>query len=101
MATCQDPRQDLEFQLRTLGRHGGSAVRSVRPLYTIFRVHSVLKCVSPWRSSLASDDDYTLFTVIIFRKAYDEFVQKCRENKYERIYSPSSPYSIPRFSPHR
>ncbi|KAF8499175.1 hypothetical protein F5888DRAFT_151309 [Russula emetica] len=32
--------------------------------------------------SLASDDDYTLFTVIIFRKVYDAFVQKCRENKY-------------------
>jgi hypothetical protein len=33
MTTCQEPRQDLEFQLRTLDRHGGSAVRSVRPLY--------------------------------------------------------------------
>jgi hypothetical protein len=33
MATCQEPRQDLEFQLRTLSHHGGSAVRSVRPLY--------------------------------------------------------------------
>jgi hypothetical protein len=33
MATCQEPRQDLEFQLRTLSHHGGSAVRSVRPLH--------------------------------------------------------------------
>ncbi len=41
--------------------------------------------VSRCHSSLASDDDYTLFTVIIFRKVYDEFVQKCRENKYEKI----------------
>jgi len=32
--------------------------------------------------SLASDEDYTLFTVIIFRKVYDAFSQKCRENKY-------------------
>jgi len=32
--------------------------------------------------SLASDEDYTLFTVVIFRKVYDTFVQKCRENKY-------------------
>ncbi|KAI0271528.1 hypothetical protein BC834DRAFT_818069 [Gloeopeniophorella convolvens] len=32
--------------------------------------------------SLASDDDYTLFSVIIFRKVYDAFTQKCRENKY-------------------
>jgi hypothetical protein len=34
-------------------------------------------------SSLASDEDYTLFTVVIFRKVYDTFAQKCRENKYE------------------
>jgi len=32
--------------------------------------------------SLASDEDYTLFTVVIFRKVYDAFSQKCRENKY-------------------
>ncbi|KAH9996568.1 ATPase V1 complex subunit C [Russula vinacea] len=32
--------------------------------------------------NLASDEDYTLFTVVIFRKVYDAFVQKCRENKY-------------------
>jgi len=32
--------------------------------------------------SLASDEDYTLFTVVIFRKVYDTFAQKCRENKY-------------------
>jgi len=32
--------------------------------------------------ALASDEDYTLFTVIIFRKVYDTFAQKCRENKY-------------------
>jgi len=32
--------------------------------------------------SLASDEDYTLFTVIIFRKVYDTFAQRCRENKY-------------------
>ena len=48
-----------------------------------FRVHLALNCVSLCHSSLASDDDYTLFTVIIFRKVYDAFVQKCRENKCE------------------
>ncbi|KAI9460255.1 hypothetical protein BJY52DRAFT_290218 [Lactarius psammicola] len=31
---------------------------------------------------IASDDDYTLFSVVIFRKVYDTFSQKCRENKY-------------------
>jgi hypothetical protein len=44
MATCQEPRQDLEFQLRTLNHHGGSAVRSVRPPSPIpFRVRSALE----------------------------------------------------------
>ncbi|KAA1468593.1 ATPase, V1 complex, subunit C [Dentipellis sp. KUC8613] len=32
--------------------------------------------------AIASDDDYTLFTVVVFRRVRDEFVQKCRENKY-------------------
>jgi hypothetical protein len=87
MATCQEPRQVLEFQLRTLNHHGGSAVRSVRPLYH-FASTRHWNCVSRCRSSLASDDDYTLFTVIIFRKVYDAFIQKCRENKYEKICRP-------------
>jgi len=43
-------------------------------------------------SALASDEDYTLFTVIIFRKVYDTFAQKCRENKCE-IHSRLS-YSV-------
>ncbi len=33
MMISQKPRQDLEFQLRTLSHHGGAAVRSVRLLY--------------------------------------------------------------------
>jgi len=33
-------------------------------------------------SSLASDEDYTLFSVVIFRRVRDEFVNKCRENKF-------------------
>ncbi|KAL1667698.1 hypothetical protein EV122DRAFT_274800 [Schizophyllum commune] len=32
--------------------------------------------------ALASDDEYTLFGVVIFRRIHDEFVQKCRENKF-------------------
>ncbi|KAJ7071253.1 hypothetical protein C8F01DRAFT_1109736 [Mycena amicta] len=32
--------------------------------------------------SIASDDDYTLFGAVIFRRVHDEFVQKCRENKF-------------------
>ncbi|KAF9647479.1 ATPase, V1 complex, subunit C, partial [Thelephora ganbajun] len=33
-------------------------------------------------SSLASDEDYTLFSVVIFRRVHDEFVNKCREHKF-------------------
>ncbi|KAJ7783529.1 hypothetical protein DFH07DRAFT_908232 [Mycena maculata] len=33
-------------------------------------------------SSVASDDEYTLFGVVVFRRVHDEFVQKCRENKF-------------------
>ncbi|KIK71272.1 hypothetical protein GYMLUDRAFT_33417 [Collybiopsis luxurians FD-317 M1] len=32
--------------------------------------------------SIASDDDYTLFSVVIFRRVHDEFAQQCRENKF-------------------
>lgn len=31
---------------------------------------------------LARDDEYALFTVVIFKKVHDEFVQRARENKY-------------------
>jgi len=33
-------------------------------------------------SSLASDEDYALFSVVIFRRVHEEFVNKCRENKF-------------------
>ncbi|KAF7320227.1 V-type proton ATPase subunit C [Mycena kentingensis (nom. inval.)] len=32
--------------------------------------------------SIASDDEYTLFGAVIFRRVHDEFVQNCRENKF-------------------
>ncbi|OSD06004.1 ATPase V1 complex subunit C [Trametes coccinea BRFM310] len=31
---------------------------------------------------ITSDDDYSLFAVVIFKRVHDDFVQKCRENKY-------------------
>ncbi|KZT06386.1 uncharacterized protein LAESUDRAFT_653691, partial [Laetiporus sulphureus 93-53] len=31
---------------------------------------------------IAQDDEYALFAVVIFKKVFDEFIQKCRENKY-------------------
>lgn len=33
-------------------------------------------------SLIASDDEYSLFAVVTFRRVHDEFIQKCRENKY-------------------
>ena len=30
---------------------------------------------------IATDNEYSLFSVVIFRRIHDEFVQKCRENK--------------------
>ncbi|KAJ8588194.1 ATPase V1 complex subunit C [Rhizopogon salebrosus TDB-379] len=33
-------------------------------------------------SHIASDSEYALFGVVIFRRVHDEFVQKCRENKF-------------------
>ncbi|KAL5495657.1 VMA5 [Sanghuangporus weigelae] len=39
--------------------------------------------VVPRSSKLvASDDEYSLFAVIIFKRVRDEFAQKCRENKF-------------------
>ncbi|KAF8640562.1 hypothetical protein AX17_000224 [Amanita inopinata Kibby_2008] len=31
---------------------------------------------------VASDDEFTLYSVVVFRRIHDEFVQKCRECKY-------------------
>ncbi|KAN0060599.1 Vacuolar ATP synthase subunit C [Thecaphora frezii] len=34
-------------------------------------------------NKLAQDDEYALFNVTVFKKVRDEFVQKCRENKFQ------------------
>jgi len=36
------------------------------------------------RSSIevAADNEFTLYSVVVFKKLHDEFVQKCRENKF-------------------
>ncbi|KAL0950894.1 hypothetical protein HGRIS_007653 [Hohenbuehelia grisea] len=31
---------------------------------------------------LSSDDEYSLYAIVAFKKVHDEFVQKCRENKF-------------------
>jgi V-type H+-transporting ATPase subunit C len=31
---------------------------------------------------ITSDDEFALYGVVIFRRVHDEFIQKCRDNKY-------------------
>ncbi|KAF9451774.1 ATPase, V1 complex, subunit C [Macrolepiota fuliginosa MF-IS2] len=31
---------------------------------------------------IGSDDEFSLFAVVIFRRVHDEFIQKCRDNKF-------------------
>ncbi|KAI0735400.1 ATPase V1 complex subunit C [Earliella scabrosa] len=39
--------------------------------------------VVPRSSTLiAADDEYSLFAVVIFKRVHDDFVQKCRDNKF-------------------
>lgn len=33
-------------------------------------------------TSIASDAEYVLFAVVVFKRVHDEFIQKCRENKF-------------------
>ena len=47
--------------------------------------------------ALASDDEYTLFGVVIFRRIHDEFVQKCRENKCVHTSLTALPSDVTRF----
>lgn len=37
----------------------------------------------PRHRTIASDDEYTLFGVVVFKRVHDEFIQKCRENRSE------------------
>ena len=39
------------------------------------------------RSLISSDDEYSLFAVVVFKRVHDDFIQKCRENKYAQLYS--------------
>lgn len=70
----------MEFYLRATRNDGGATIRGVRP--HIIHALSGLTSTHP-PSPIASDDDYTLYSVVIFRKVYDTFSQKCRENKCE------------------
>lgn len=42
---------------------------------------------------IASDGEYSLFSVVLFKRVHDEYVQKCRENKFivrDFVYSEES-----------
>lgn len=41
-----------------------------------------------WISKIAEDADFTLFSLVLFKKVRDDFAQKCRENKYEAQLPP-------------
>lgn len=68
----------MELQVRETCLYGGSSLFIVRAHYHFvgYRIRTQL------HRSLASDEDYTLFSVVIFRRVRDEFVNKCRENKF-------------------
>ncbi|KAF9042085.1 hypothetical protein BJ165DRAFT_1349339 [Panaeolus papilionaceus] len=43
----------------------------------------ISQMVVPRTSTLiSSDDEYTLFSVVIFKRVHDDFVQKCRDRKF-------------------
>jgi V-type H+-transporting ATPase subunit C len=46
---------------------------------------------------LAIDTEYSLFGVVIFKRVRDEFVQKCRENKYVQSHAPITAESLTAF----
>lgn len=46
---------------------------------------------------IASDSEYALFGVVIFKRVHDQFVQKCRENKYVHptiLTHPLTPHQV-------
>jgi len=47
------------------------------------RYERLVPMVVPRSSTIIqSDDEYTLFSVVIFKRVHDDFVQKCREQKF-------------------
>ena len=47
-----------------------------------YHQHVLAKSILTYDRLLASDDEFSLFSLVIFRKVHDEFIQKCRESKY-------------------
>ncbi|KAH8992012.1 hypothetical protein EDB92DRAFT_619642 [Lactarius akahatsu] len=73
-----DLLQDSEYMQSVLVAVPKNLVKNWNTTYERLAAMVVPRSAAP----IASDDDYTLFSVVIFRKVYDTFSQKCRENKY-------------------
>jgi len=73
-----DLLQDSEYMQSVLVAVPRNLVKSWSATYERLAAMVVPRSAAP----IASDDDYTLYSVVIFRKVYDTFLQKCRENKY-------------------
>lgn len=50
--------------------------------------------MDPFLRLIKSDDEFSLFGVVIFKRVHDEFIQKCRDHKY--LFC-STDHSIRRF----
>lgn len=79
--TSQEPNQRMEQLLRTTCIHGRTAVFSVSSFSVVNYLFGICSVMIGTRL-IASDDEYTLFSVVIFRRVHDEWVQKCREYKF-------------------
>lgn len=73
-----DLLQDSEYMQSVLVAVPRNLVKNWSSTYERLATMVVPRSAAP----IASDDDYTLYSVVIFRKVYDSFSQKCRENKY-------------------
>jgi V-type H+-transporting ATPase subunit C len=84
--------EGMEWQVRAAEFDGCPAVRNVRLLVP----HSLISSFKPNARMIAQDEEYTLFAVVIFRRVHDDFVQKCRENKFASLaVSPCDPHRQP------
>ncbi|KAI0034910.1 hypothetical protein K488DRAFT_83517 [Vararia minispora EC-137] len=70
--------QDSEYMETMLVAVQKSAVKD-----WLARYEKLVTMVVPRSANaIISDDEYTLYSVVIFRRVHDDFIQKCRENKY-------------------
>jgi len=66
----------MEHKVRKVDEH------DCPPLLKVPLQHTLSLVVDVDHRRIDADDQYTLFGVVIFRRVHEEFVQKCRENKF-------------------